>query len=237
MNAAPGLSIIVPAYNEEESLAEAVHAMAASVAPAVSSLEIVVVDDGSEDRTGEIGDALSQELACVRIVHHAANAGWGQAVRTGIANAKQEFVVLAPVDNPITGDQARTFLEAADRADIVIGFRHGRAGYSPLLTLGSRCYHRIVTTAFGLPYRDVNWIHVYRKTTIERLPLRLSGIVFPAEVVAKSHRRGYRIVEVYSEMKPRVKGRATVSRPKVILRAMRDLYRLWRELRQPEWRS
>jgi glycosyltransferase involved in cell wall biosynthesis len=237
VTAAAGLSIIVPAYNEEASLAEAIHAMAASVAPVAASLEIVVVNDGSEDRTGEIGEKLSRELPGVRIVHHAANAGWGQAVRTGLANAKQEFVVLAPVDNPITGDQARAFLEAVDRADVVIGYRRGRAGYSPLLTFGSRCYHWIVTTAFDLPYRDVNWIHVYRKTAIERLPLRLSGIVFPAEVVAKSHRRGYRIVEVYAEMKPRLKGRATVSRPRVILRAMRDLARLWREMRRPEWRA
>lgn len=231
----PGLSVVVPAYNEEESLADAVRAMVESVAPVVPRLDIVIVDDGSEDRTGEIGDALSRTLAGVRIVHHVENAGWGEAVRTGIANAKQEFVVLVPVDNPITGEQARTFLDAADQADIVLGFREGRAGYSPLLTFGSRGYTRIVRTLFRLPYRDVNWIHVYRKTAIERLPLRLSGIVFPAEVVAKAHRRGYRIVEVYSGMKPRAKGRATVSRPKVILRALRDLFRLWREMRRPEW--
>jgi len=235
MNVHPGLSVVVPAYNEEESLSDAIRVMVASVAPLVPRLEIVIVNDGSEDHTGEIGEALTQALPGVRIVHHVENAGWGEAVRTGIANAKQEFVVLAPVDNPLTGEQARTFLDAVDQADIVIGFREGRAGYSPLLTFGSRCYALIVRTLFRLPYRDVNWIHVYRKTAIERLPLRLSGIVFPAEVVAKAHRRGYRIVEVYSEMKPRVKGRATVSRPKVILRAVRDLVRLWREMRRPEW--
>ncbi|MBI2205311.1 MAG: glycosyltransferase family 2 protein [Candidatus Rokubacteria bacterium] len=235
MTAHPGLSVIVPAYNEEASLAEAILAMVETVAPAVSPLEIVIVDDGSEDRTGDIAETLSHALPGVRVVHHAENAGWGQAVRTGIANAKQEFLVLAPVDNPITGEQARTFLAAVDRADVVIGYRTGRAGYSPWLRLGSRCYTRAVRMLFRLPYRDVNWIHVYRKTAIERLPLRLSGIVFPAEVVAKAHRRGYRIVEVHSEMKPRMKGRATVSRPKVIVRAMRDLVRLWREMRRPEW--
>lgn len=237
MTARAGLSVIVPAHNEEESLAEAIEAMVASLSPVVSPLELVIVNDGSADRTGALGDDLSRQLPGVRIVHHEANAGWGQAVRTGIANAKHEFVVLVPVDNPLTGEQVRTFLDAAGGADVVLGFRRGRAGYSPWLTLGSRCYHAIVKTLFGLPYRDVNWIHVYRKTAIEQLPLRLSGIVFPAEVVAKAHRRGYRIVEVYSEMKPRTKGRPTVSRPRVILRAVRDLYRLWRTMRRPEWRA
>lgn len=231
-----GLSVIVPAYNEERLLADAIESMVVSVSPVAEPLEIVIVNDGSADRTADIAEALGQRLAGVRVVHHAVNAGWGQAVRTGIANAKHEYVVLAPVDNPLSGEQARTFLDAVDGADVVIGFRRGRAGYSPWLSLGSRCYRLLVNMLFGVRYRDVNWIHVYRRSAIERLPLRLSGIVFPAEVVVKAHRRGYRIVEVYSEMKARTHGRPTVSRPRVILRALRDLARLWRELRSPEWR-
>jgi glycosyltransferase involved in cell wall biosynthesis len=233
---ARGLSVIVPAYNEERLLGGAIEAMAAGLAPVADPLEIVIVNDGSADRTADIAEALSQRLAGVRVVHHALNAGWGQAVRTGIANAKQEFVVLVPVENPLSAAQARTFLDAADGADVVIGYRRGRAGYSPWLSAASRCYHRLVRLLFGVRYRDVNWIHVYRRTAIEQLPLRLSGIVFPAEVVVKADRRGYRIVEVHSEMTARAHGRPTISRPRVIARAVRDLARLWGELRAPEWR-
>jgi glycosyltransferase involved in cell wall biosynthesis len=231
-----GLSVIVPAYNEQALLATAIESMVAAVSAAARPLEIVVVNDGSEDRTADIAEDLSRRLPEVRVVHHAVNSGWGQAVRTGIANAKQEYVVLAPVDNPLSAEQVRTFLAAVDGADIVIGYRKGRAGYSLLLNLGSHCYHLMVKALFGVRYRDVNWIHVYRRNVIERLPLRLSGIVFPAEVIVKAERRGYRIVEVYCEMKARTHGRATVSRPRVMVKALRDLARLWWEMRSPEWR-
>ena len=229
---ASGLTVVVPAFNEEASLREAITILLASVGGLGIPLEVVIVDDGSTDGTGEIAENLAHDVGPVRVVHHGVNQGWGEAVRTGIANAKHEFIVLSPVDNPVTGPQMVTFLEALSGADIVIGYRLGRAGYSPWLAFASRCYYFLVKYAFDLPFRDVNWIHVYRKTVIETIPLRLSGIVFPAEVLAKAHRRGYKIVEVHSEMKARTVGRPTVSRPRVMAKAMADLARLWLEVRR-----
>ena len=235
-DAPPDLSIVVPAYNEEALLEWAVRALVAGGVESGIAVEVVVVNDGSEDRTGEIAERLARAIPGVRVAHHGVNQGWGSAVRTGIANAKKEIVALSPVDSPLTGEQMRLFVEALGDADIVVGYRSDRPGYSPWLHFASQCYHRIVTGVFGLRLRDVNWIHFYRKTVIESLPLRLSGIVFPAEVLAKAVRRGYRIVEVPSTMQARTSGRPTVSRPRVIGRAVRDLGRLWWELRRPEWR-
>lgn len=231
----PGLTVVMPAFNEEESLEESVRFLVESISSVGISVEVIIVNDGSEDRTGEVGESLSQSLTEVRAVHHAVNQGWGEAVRTGIANAKQELVVLSPVDNPLSGAEVLKFLESVENADIVIGYRVGRPGYSLWLRIASKCYHLLVKMLFGLRLRDVNWIHIYRKAAIESLPLTLSGIVFPAEVLVKAHRKEYRIVEIHSTMKPRTSGRPTVSRPRVILRAMGDLFRLWREMRKPEW--
>ena len=228
----PGLSIVVPAYNEETALAAAMERLAADVGTLAWPTEIVVVDDGSADRTGEIADELARALPDLRAVHHAVNQGWGQAVRTGIANCKHEFVVLAPVDSPPGAGELSAFLAAAADADVVVGYRGRRAGYPAWLALGSHGYHLAVCAMFGLSVRDVNWIHLYRKTAIESLPLRLSGIAFPAEVLARATRRGYRIAEVPCEMKPRTTGRATASRPRVIWKALRDVAGLWLELRR-----
>jgi glycosyltransferase involved in cell wall biosynthesis len=194
--------------------------------------EIVIVNDGSTDRTAELADELARVLPTVRAVHHAVNQGWGQAVRTGIANCKHEFLVLSPVDSPLDRTDLAAFLAAAPGADIVAGYRTRRAGYPGWLAVGSRCYHRLVSAMFGLRVRDVNWVHLYRKTAIESLPLRLSGVAFPAEVLARATRQGYRITEVHCEMKPRTTGRSTVTRPRVIARALRDVTGLWLELRR-----
>jgi glycosyltransferase involved in cell wall biosynthesis len=233
---APSLSVIVPAYNEEAGLGSAITFMAAELAALDASGEIVIVDDGSADRTGELADELARALPGVRAVHHAVNQGWGQAVRTGIANCKHEFLVLSPVDSPLGRDDLAAFLAAAPGADIVAGYRSRRAGYPAWLALGSRCYHRLVSAMFGLHVRDVNWVHLYRRTAIESLSLRLSGVAFPAEVLARATRRGYRIAEVHCEMKPRTTGRSTVTRPRVIGRALRDVVGLWLELRRERTR-
>ncbi len=231
------LTVIVPAYNEEAALDASIRELAGELDNCGLDTEIVIVNDGSEDRTGEIADRLSESLPSVRSIHHAVNQGWGEAVRTGIANAKKELLVLSPVDSPIRRHELLRFVGALGAADIVVGFRSGRAGYGGWLRFGSMCYHRVVTKAFDLRLRDVNWIHLYRKTAVESLPLRLAGIVFPAEVLVKAARRGYRIVEVPSEMRARTSGRPTVSRPRVLFRAVRDLVGLWREMRRPEWRQ
>lgn len=226
------LSVVVPAYNEEALLTSAITFMAGEINSLAGPGEIVIVDDGSVDRTGELADELARMLPGVRVVHHAVNQGWGQAVRTGIANCKHEFLVLSPVDSPLSARDMAAFLAAAPGADIVAGYRTGRAGYPAWLAVGSRCYHRLVSAMFGLRVRDVNWVHLYRRTAIESLTLRLSGVAFPAEVLARATQRGYRIAEVHCEMKPRTSGRATVTRPRVIVQALRDVLGLWLELRR-----
>jgi glycosyltransferase involved in cell wall biosynthesis len=229
---AGGVSIVVPAYNEEAGLEAAIGGLVADLASLAVSAEVVIVDDGSADRTGALADELARRLPRVRALHHEVNQGWGRAVRTGIAACREEFLLLSPVDSPVTSADLSAFLAAALEADIVVGYRRRRAGYPAWLALGSRCYHWVVSRMFGLSVRDVNWIHLYRKTAIESLALRLSGIAFPAEVLARAARKGYRIREVPCEMKPRATGRGTASRPRVILRALRDVASLWLELRR-----
>jgi glycosyltransferase involved in cell wall biosynthesis len=227
-----GLTVIVPAYNEAVLLESAVTRLLAGVETLGIPVEVVIVNDGSADATGRIADAIAGRVSSVRVVHHAANRGFGQAVRTGASNAQHELLVLSPVDSPLTAPQLQSFLDAVEGADLVLGYRSDRPGYSAWLRLGSRCYHRLVTSLFGLPFRDVNWIHLYRRHVLQTLPLHLSGIVFPAEVVVKAHRRGYRIVEVPSEMEARASGQPTVSRPRVLIKAVRDLAHLWNDVRR-----
>lgn len=227
------LSVIVPAYNEEPSLKAAVSAIRLSLAKTELEYEIVVVDDGSLDKTGEIAEQLAHEYADVKVIHHSENKGLGGGIKTGIAHASCELVIVCPVDSPLDAREIRDFVEAIEDADIVVGYRSDRPGYKKWMSFGSKVYHLMIRILFGLRLRDYNWIHLYRKRVFDDVQITRKGIVYLPEVLVRAANLGYAIVEIPSEMKPRVHGRATVSKPRVIVKTFLDLLQLWFMIRFP----
>jgi dolichol-phosphate mannosyltransferase len=233
----PGLSILVPAYNEEaiveEALAEIARQAAAAceAAAACPDFEIVVVNDGSADRTGEIIDRLAAANPHIRAFHHEHNRGIGGGITTAGRNALCDRAIICPVDSPLSTEQLRRFLDASGEDIIVVGYREQRLGYRGWQQLGSRVYHTLACGLLGLRLRDVNWIHLYPTRIFEEIAIEFGGIVYLVEVLAKAQRLGYRFVEVESPMTARISGVATISKPKVIWRTFCNLLSLWWRLR------
>jgi anaerobic magnesium-protoporphyrin IX monomethyl ester cyclase len=228
-----GLSIIMPAYNEEADLEHAATKILAAMRKVVEDYQLVIVNDGSKDNTGEIADKLATQNKHVTVVHHPQNRGWGAAVKIGIAHSRYDLVMLSAVDNPFEAEEIARFLQASDKADVVVGFRTGRPGYKAWMRFGSRVYHWMIYMLFGLRLRDFNWIHLYNKKIFDDIDITFSGIVYMPEVLVKAAQQGYRIVEISSEMKPRLHGESTVSKPRIIIRTFLDLMRLWVMVRGP----
>jgi glycosyltransferase involved in cell wall biosynthesis len=229
------ISVIVPAYNEEPSLRAAVSAIRHDLTEAELEYEIVVVNDGSIDKTGEIAEQLAHEHVDVQVVHHPENEGLGAGIKTGIAHATCELVIVCPVDSPLDAHQIKSFLQAINHADIVVGYRSNRPGYKWWMSFASKVYYLMIRTLFGLRLRDYNWIHLYRKRVFDKVQITCKGIVYLPEVLVKAADLGYSIVEIPMEMKPRAHGKATVSKPRVIVKTFFDLLGLWRMTRLP-WR-
>jgi len=220
------LSIIVPAYNESALIFQAVEHLIAEVKLLGIDYEIIIVDDGSKDDTFLKAQRLAELHPQVRVIKHEVNQRLGGAFRTGIKTALKDFVILCPVDSPLDENQFRKYLQAVAEADIVVGYRPSRLGYTNWLKFCSRTYTLALRLLLGVPLRDFNWICLYRRSIFNDIEITFSGIAFSPEILAKAHSKGYRLKEIESEMKSRKSGKGTVNRPSVMYHTFIDMLRL-----------
>lgn len=222
----PALSVILPAYNEQALLADCVRQLHRALAGVGVAAEIIIVDDGSRDRTPEIADALARELPGVQAVHQA-NQGIGGAFRTGVTRATGEYLILWPADMPAEPADLAPYAAQLGRADVIVGVRQARLGYNPLMRLNAWLYPRLVATLFGLRLRDVNWIHAYRRALFVQITLTQRGIPMLVEALVRLRDLGATFVEVDVQMKQRLGGVASASRLKVMWRTLTGLLSFW----------
>lgn len=221
------LSVILPAFNEEALLDDCVRRLHAALAALGVAAEIVIVNDGSRDRTPAIADALAAALPGVVAVHQA-NQGIGGAFRTGVQRATGDYLILWPADMPAEPADLAPYTSQFGRADVIVGVRAARLGYNPLMLFNSWLYPKIVATLFGLRLRDVNWIHAYRTELFRKITLTQRGIPMLVEALVRLRDLGGTFVEVDVVMKLRLGGVASASRLKVMWRTLTGLLAFWK---------
>jgi glycosyltransferase involved in cell wall biosynthesis len=218
-------------YNEEENVDEAVRA-ALEVLPRVAErFEIILVDDGSTDATARKARAWSERDPRVRLVQHERNRGYGATLRTGIASCRYGWIFYTDGDNQFYLEDLLRFLPLVHPRTVLTGYRAKRR--DPWIRrLNAAVYNAVVAVLFGLRLRDVDCaFKLYPPGLFREIELRTTGAAIDLEILAKARRRGYRVREIPVRHRPRTAGRQTGARPGVILRAARELLRLWRELR------
>jgi glycosyltransferase involved in cell wall biosynthesis len=227
MSAAPALSVVLPAYNEEALLDGCVRQLHAALASLQVAAEIIIVNDGSRDRTKEIADRLAADLPGV-IALHQANQGIGGAFRAGTTRATGDYLILWPADMPAEPADLAPFTKQFGQADVIVGVREQRLGYNPLMRVNAWLYPKLVATLFGLRLRDVNWIHAYRRSLFTRITLTQRGIPMLVEALVRLRDLGATFVEVDVQMKIRLGGVASASRLKVMWRTLTGLFTFWK---------
>ncbi|MCX7681017.1 MAG: glycosyltransferase family 2 protein [Anaerolineae bacterium] len=231
------LSIVLPAYNEEANVERAVEHVSAVAQQLGIDYEIILVNDGSKDRTGEIGRQLEQRIPNFRLVEHYPNRGYGGALKAGFAAATKELIAFVPADNQFDFREVTRLLERINEgADIVSGYRARRQDHF-IRKLNALGWNMLVRLLFGYLCRDIDCgFKLFRRSVLDHVPLVSNGAMIDTEFLAGAKARGFRIAEVPVTHLPRVAGAATGANLKVILRAFRDLVRfrvrLSRELRQ-----
>ncbi len=229
------LSYFFPAHNEEANI-EALVAEALETLPAIAeTFEIIAVDDGSKDRTGEIADRLAAENPdVVRVVHNVPNRGYGGALRSGFEASRYELLAFTDGDRQFkVADIARLTARLAepDQPDVVVGYRIKRA--DPAIRLAyARTYRACLRLFFGLRLRDVDCAcKLFRREALDGIRLESGGAFLSAELLIKLGESGRTIVEVGVPHYPRTAGSPTGAKPSVVLRAVRDFWalrlRLW----------
>lgn len=225
----PRLTFFFPAYNEEENVEQTVRRALAEIGPLVDSIEVLIVDDGSTDRTPQLADALAAGDPRVR-VHHQPNRGYGGALKAGFAHARGELICFSDGDLQFDLNEMQRLLRRLDDVtrpvDAVIGYRIRRR--DPLHRIFiAKTYNAIVSALFGLRVRDIDCaMKVFRREVFDGLPLEADGPFLSAELLIKLRARGTRIAQVGVTHYPRAAGTNTGASLGKILRTFRDLARL-----------
>jgi glycosyltransferase involved in cell wall biosynthesis len=231
MNKLPSLSIFFPFYNEEENI-ERVARLALEAAPKVADeFEIILVNDGSLDRTGAIADRLAEEIPQIRAAHNRPNIGYGGAVRKGMAEAQMDWIFFTDGDGQFDLNELSRLVALLDDCDIAVGFREKRADVfmRRINAWGWRCVIRFL---LGVRVRDIDCaFKLLPASFIKSIELKSEGAMISAELLAKAKNRGLRIGEVGVSHYPRTAGTQTGANLRVIVKAFRELFRLRRHIR------
>ena len=232
-----GLSIVLPAYNEAESIATAVDRALATLREVARQYEVIVVNDGSRDRTAEVVQELArQQYPCVRLLNHIQNRGYGAALRTGFGHARYGLVFFTDSDNQFDIAELKYFLPLMEGYDIATGFRVYRYD-SVLRCIVSWCYNRLVNVLFRLKVRDVDCaFKLFRKEVLNKITIECDNFFVSTELLAKARKWNFRIVEKGVRHYPRMAGETTV-RPSDVPRTLREIGRMWRRIYFPTRRQ
>jgi glycosyltransferase involved in cell wall biosynthesis len=224
------LSVIFPAFNEEENIRAVVEEAYRTVPKFAPVFEIIVVNDGSTDRTGDICDQLTEEFSDVRVVHHGQNNGYGAALKSGIKLARNDLIFFTDSDRQFDLKEVATLLEETDAYDIVAGYRARRQD-PPHRLLFAWGWNILVRLALGIRVRDIDCaFKAFNRHVFESIQIRSVGAMVNTEIFSQAHKFGMRVKEVPVSHFPRRHGKPTGGNVAVISKAFRELIRLRRML-------
>lgn len=226
-----GVSVFLPCHNEEGNIERVTAALEAELPRIADQYEIIVVNDGSSDRTGAIADALAAANSRLKVVHHQVNRGYGAAVISGIRACTQPWVVLCDGDGQFeTADIGRLAARVPD-CDAVVGHRVNRA--DPVMRrINGHAWTILMRLLLGIRLSDIDCgLKLFRRDLLEGIELQARGAMISAELMANLAGRGARICEVDVHHLPRTSGEQSGASLKVIARAFRELFLLYGRLR------
>lgn len=218
------LSAILPAHNEETAIASTVDGVLQTLASWMSDFEVLVVNDGSQDRTGAILDEIAATNPHLKIIHHPTNQGYGAALVSGFEASCKDLVFFMDADGQFDiGDLAR-FFPLLENYDAVLGYRIKRRD-TWMRKANALGWKFLVRLIFDVRVRDVDCaFKLYNGKFFREHRLETRGAMINTEILYKFTRAGYTYTQIGVHHLPRKGGKATGAKPVVILRAFRELF-------------
>ncbi len=205
------LSLVIPAYNEEDTIRQAIHEARAALETIVSEYEILIVDDGSTDRTAEIVRAEAAFDPCVRLLQQPRNMGYGAALRRGFEAATLDLVAFTDADCQFELSDLGYMLPLAEKFDIVSGYRIDRK--DPVKRrFFSWGYNTLVQLLMGSRIRDIDCaLKIYHRDTLQQILPEAENFFANTEMLTKARSQDLSVVDVGVRHRPRAAGESKVS--------------------------
>lgn len=229
------ISFVIPAFNEEDIIHSCVSNLNDFARTMKFDYEIIVTDDGSKDKTGEILKNLCHTVPQLVVVTHETNHGLGTTLRSGFNKATKKLVFYTDADLPIDFYEINRALRImhVQQADLVAGFRHDRTSEGMTRIIYSFFYNILIRILFGVRIRDINFsFKLIKNQALQSIRLRSEGSFIDAEMVCKLTKSKYHIVQMGTDYFDRRYGDSKLSGIKTILKIIKELAGLRQEINQ-----
>ncbi|MDQ7782635.1 MAG: glycosyltransferase family 2 protein [Desulfomonilaceae bacterium] len=224
------VTFFYPVYNDEGTVRQVAMDARDMLSELGCRFDILIVNDGSQDRSGEIADRLAAEFDFIRVIHHPRNLGYGVALRTGMSNSSGEWICMIDGDRQYDVWDFQDLFKVAHHYDLIITFRYKKI-YSNYRTFVSWVYNKVLRFLFITRFRDISTgLRMVRKHVVEDLDLVSTSPFIGAELAIKTYFKGYHVGEVGIQTFPRTFGKSTSTTPKNILATINDMWLTYRTI-------
>ncbi|HEY8463731.1 MAG TPA: glycosyltransferase family 2 protein [Bacillota bacterium] len=229
-----GISLFFPAYNEEANVGGTIEKALAVLEPLGCRYEVIIVDDGSKDRTAAIVREYAAKNPQVILVCHEKNRGYGSALQTGFQSCRNGLIFFSDCDLQFDLCELNSLIAAMEKdptIDVVIGYRIKRA--DPLIrTLNAFGWKMWARFLFGLQVQDIDCaFKLFKRNVIEQIRIESTGALINVEILAKIKQMGYKVVELGVHHYPRTAGTQTGANLKVIIKAFYESFALYSKIK------
>ncbi len=220
------ISVFFPCYNEQDNITRVVEQALTVLEKLNADFDVIIVNDGSSDRTGQIADEIAGQKDRVKVVHHRTNLGYGAALQSGFKAATKELVFYTDGDGQFDINEMPPLLRLMEQYDIVSCYRLNRQD-NLIRKINGWCWTKLVCLLFGMKIRDIDCaFKLYKREIFDNIKVVSTGALIDAEILARAVRKGYRVTQQGIHHYPRTAGAQTGANLRVILRAFKELLRL-----------
>ncbi len=226
------ISVFFPCYNERDNLEGVVKRALVVLEGLNADYEVIIVDDGSTDGTAKIADDIAGENSRIKVAHHQTNLGYGAALQTGFKAATKELVFYTDGDGQFDMNGMPPLLPLMEQYDIVSCYRLDRKD-NLIRKINGWCWTKLVCLMFGLKIRDIDCaFKLFKRDIFDNIRLASTGALIDTEILARAVRKGYRVTQKGVHHYPRTAGVQSGANLRVIIRAFKELLKLWSQVRK-----
>ena len=225
------VSLFYPMFNEAKSVEPMTRKALQVMQEVADDFEILIIDDGSSDGSEKIADELARSDPHIRVIHHQGNKGYGQALRTGFANASKDIVAYTDCDEPVDLWLFRDALDHLEGHDMVIGYRLNRwEGWRRFAY--SKVYNGLVRLLFGVRVRDINFsFKIIRREKLQMLHLAAGSVFIDGELLAEAARHHLSIYQMPVQYLPRKHGASHFDSIRAATYTFEEIWAYWQRRR------
>jgi glycosyltransferase involved in cell wall biosynthesis len=220
MKTKDSISIIIPAYNEEESIKNTVNLVSVLTSKYIKDFEIIVINDGSTDKTAEVIKKAALQNKRVKIITNRKNMGFGEGFKKGIKMASKTYITGFPADNDQSENVLPDFIRNRKNADIVSAYVTNFSTRPWVRKLLSICFIKLMNFVFRLNIKYYTGYFICKTALLKKLKLRSSNTAILGEIKLKLIWRKYKFMELPYETRPRTHGNVKALTIKNILQTL-----------------